>query len=754
MGVLKSILKRYLGMEGLDTAENDRVLHFGLALAVLAVLLRFVFWYYTRRDWEDSLITVLHSENFVRGLGLSHYHPGETPLHGFTSPLSVLIPLAGDVFRAGFGLSFIKLASAFAGGLAVLFALAIAIHPRIKLPGPLAAMAMGYLAIEHHQILWGMAGMETQIATTVLLASLYYTIAQRSCALGISLGLCMLARPDFAFWTIIAGFYLLLAAPCPGTAKIRRFAQAVGVALAVYLPWIVFTTLYYGSPIPNTIIAKSLGYRLWLQEPGLTWAKAAGHIAERITGSYEFDNIVQLLGPAFAGHGNHFQRLVHDGGLICDAMVLLAAIGGIAVCVRRQRAWYPVLAFVLVYGLYYIFAVACIFGWYVVPFAAMTLLLSIRGLQALSGVLRRSAAHVALGLAAFAYVGVFAAVLPKTFTTEKQIQEIVENQVRKRVGLHLGEVMNEDQAVGCEPLGYMAYYSRRTVYDWPGLDNRHVVAYSKNHPEGRSLMAMLEYFRPDFIMLRDFMYARYHYHRWLDEDYRVMASFEAPWDAAEKIFGVDQNGDLSFLVLAKHTTGAVGPGIAPDHPRAHNSRGVRLANQDRLDEAIEELQAAVRVAPRFASAHNNLGKALARKGRAGDAAAAFEEAIRLDPTLAAPYYNLGNLLAASGKVREATAHYLESVRLDPSNRDAYVNLGVAMAIAHRYEKAVRYYQKALDIDPQCLKAYNDLASVYVALRRFDEAVVCCNKALEIDPGNTEITVLRTRILSGADQGVL
>jgi len=740
MRLIKNILRRYLGVEGLDTTENDRVLYFALALAVLAVILRFVFWHYTQRDWEDSLITVLHSENFVRGLGMTHYHPGEPPLHGFTSPLSVLVPLVGDVFRAGYGLSFIKLVSAFAGGLAVLFVLAIAIHPQIKLPGPLTVMAMGYVACEHHQILWGMAGMETQLVTMILLASLYYTIAQRPYALGISLGLCMLARPDFALWTIIAGLYVLTVNP-------KQFVKTAATALGVYLPWIVFTTLYYGSPVPNTIVAKSLGYSLWLTEPGLTWTGIVDNLAERLTGSYAFDNIVQPLGPSFAGHGNHFKPLLQDKGLICDVMVVLAIIGGVSVCVRRQRAFYPILAFVLVYGAYYVFAVAFVFGWYVVPFAAITLLLSVRGLQVLY-VFRASVANFLLAIVAIAYIGLFAALLPKTFTTEKQIQDIIENQVRKRVGLYLGEVMNERQVVGCEPLGYTAYYSRRTVYDWPGLDSRQVVAYSKSHPEGRSLMAMLEHFRPDFILLRAYKYARSHQQYWLDEEYRIIASFEAPWDATQKIFGIDQNPDLAFLVLAKNETEVSGPGIAPDHARVHNGLGVRLTNQGRLDEAIVELRAAVRAAPQFALAHNNLGNALAHKGQIDEAAAAFQEALRLDPNIAAAHYNLGNILAASGKLEEATAHFLESVRLDPSNRDAYLNLGVAMAVSRRYEEALRYYNQAIEIDPKCLKAYNDLANIYVTLNRLDEAIACCDSALAIDPENGSIRTLRNNILSG------
>jgi len=48
--------------------------------------------------------------------------------------------------------------------------------------------------------------------------------------------------------------------------------MVVLVALAVYGPWLVITTLYYGSPIPNTILAKGMGYHLWWQRDDLNFA--------------------------------------------------------------------------------------------------------------------------------------------------------------------------------------------------------------------------------------------------------------------------------------------------------------------------------------------------------------------------------------------------------------------------------------------------------------------------------------------------
>mgnify|MGYP000927255692 FL=1 len=658
---MKECLGRWLRIDGLDAPENNTALRFGLFFAFLAVALRFLFWAYTGRTWEDALITVLHSENFVNGLGLTHYlGEGEPPLHGFTSPLSVLVPLIGDLLRVGFGLSFIKIISALAGGLTVLYAMAVAIHPKVKLPTPLAVMVMGYLAFEHHQILWGMAGMETQMATLVLLASLYFAVAERTVPLGITLGLCMLARPDFAFWTAIVGFCLLLFQP-------RKLAKVTLIALAVYLPWILFATWYYGSPLPNTILAKELGYPKWTTWPQFdrTPSYVFRMIWSAVTGSYGHYSVFQPLGPSFAGHGTSHHAIIHDRGMICNFMVLMAVTGAVSALRRRQWAYLPVLLFVSVYAVYYILSVACVFSWYLAPFTAMTLFLSARGIQAAGGLLLRPPRMRAAAWSLFtaAYLGIFAVLLPTTFSTEKTIQERVENQVRKQVGVFLGHVMEKNEVVGTEPLGYVGYYSRRIVYDWPGLCSRKVVAFSRSHPpEERSLVNMLDFFRPDFIVLRYCEYQNTAADTWIDEHYRIIRSFEVPFDRRDPLFH-NANVDTGFFVLARKTwhpdaTEYAGEriGIDPGHARALDSRGFRLMKQGNLVEAAAFIHRAMAADPGLPDAHNSLGLVLCAQSNTAGALAEFRRAVELDPDCALAHNNLGTLLAGQGDYENAVKH--------------------------------------------------------------------------------------------------
>ena len=714
-------VRRFSWVQGIEAPENALVVRAGLILAVIAVALRLFYWVYTGRSWEDAYISVLHSENLVSGLGMTHYlGEGEPPLHGFTSPLSVLVPLIGDLFKVGFGISFLKLVSALTAPLVVLSAMAIAIHPKVKLPAPLAVLVMGYLAFEHHQVMWGMAGMETQLVTLVLLGSFYLAVAEMPLALGVSLGFCMLARPDFAFWTVIVGLYVLLHYP-------RRLPIVVGAAFAVYMPWIIFATWYYGSPIPNTVVAKSLGYPLWTTWPDFDRSPAGvlREIWNRTTGSYLTGAVFQPLGPSYAGKGVGYHVVFNDHGLVSDFMTLMALTGAVDALRKRQWVWFPAILFTAVYAGYYVFGVAIVFGWYLTPFVAMVLLLSARGIQAVSALMPAPRARLVVQTAvAGAYLACLAMVLPKTFSADKAMQERVENPVRKEIGLFLGDIMEKNETVGTEPLGYLGYFSRRIVYDYPGLCSRKVVEYNRTHPrEERHLWGMLKALRPDFMVLRYAEYVTTAPDTWMDDDYRIIASFEAiPYD--EKDFLFTANWEHGFLVFAKKSWHPEAKeykghalGINPRHSRALDCVGNRLLQQRKFWDARDCFRKAIAANPQNAMAHNNLGLALIRLDDAAGALAELGEAVRLDPDFTKAHNSLGVLLMQTGDLSGAANHFREAIRSNPEAAYAYVNLADLLSQRGNLAEARRCYASALRIEPNNTAAAQGIRKIDAASGR-------------------------------------
>ncbi len=515
---------------------------------IAAFLLRLFFWVYTHRTWEDALITVLHSENFYRGLGLTHFNIDDPkPLHGFTSPISVLVPLLADRFHVGWGLPFLKLLSLFAGPVTVWFGYRMVRRFLAPLNRAAAVLGAGYLAIEHHQILWGMAGMETQLATAILLAAIYFLLSEDLKASAILSGLCLLARPDFVLWVGVAA-----TATAVGSIRRRDFkplATFAALVALIYGPWLIFTTLYYGSPIPNTVVAKRLGYPgLWENAPsfGALLKPAAQALHSEVFAPLE---------PVFGGNGTGFIRLMRGHWLeeLCLAVI---AFGFVAYVVRRRGGLWPVYVFAALDAVFFVFWAPVIFEWYVAPLCAVAALLLGKGVADITALFPGRFRAISSWLLALAYLASFAAVLPTTFRAERNIQELVENRVRKAIGIYLSQTPPWT-TIGGEPLGYIGYYSRRTYYDYPGLCSRKVVRWLQAHKYPRDAdkePQLWDYLRPDYLVLRRGEYAGFVTQpdgAFLLNDYRLEREFSVPPEDQKKLFHPEKNVDLDFLLLRK-----------------------------------------------------------------------------------------------------------------------------------------------------------------------------------------------------------
>ena len=514
-----------------------------IGIALLAVAVRLFFWYYTQRTWEDALITLQHAENAARGLGLTH-DPGAPPVHGFTSALSVLIPLLGEWIHHGLGLPLLKLVSAICGGISVW--LAMRICQRLGILFPITVLVGGYVAIEHQQILFGMAGMETQVAVAALLFSIYSLFDFRPLWIGVSLGLCALARPDFGFWVLVV--LALVGWRCW---KLRAFQPLETIGLALLLicgPWLAFTTWYYGSPLPETILAKAWGF-------GDHWyaGLSVGGFVWRLWSRLQYT--FAILGPAYGGNGTGYASFPFDPhGLISLAVLAFSLIGVAAALRSKNLPSVAIALFVLVYSFYYLFLVGVVALWYCIPLAAITVLAGGIGLDAaMESLLAVKSRPIVASAVAIVYLASFAVIMPETFRGERNVQQFVEEGVRKQVGLYLANVSRPDQTIGCEPLGYIGYYSRRTMFAYPGMCNRQLVKFLREHPRQRNLLDMLDYFRPDYIALRPMEYkvALGRGDTWLVSDYERVATFWATPDERSQLLFPRDNLDTEFYVLKR-----------------------------------------------------------------------------------------------------------------------------------------------------------------------------------------------------------
>jgi tetratricopeptide (TPR) repeat protein len=138
---------------------------------------------------------------------------------------------------------------------------------------------------------------------------------------------------------------------------------------------------------------------------------------------------------------------------------------------------------------------------------------------------------------------------------------------------------------------------------------------------------------------------------------------------------------------------------------AYQNLGTELAAQNRLDEAIDAYEGALRARPDYAAARNNLLLAhikradadAERPGRLGEAIAHYEAVLRIEPDHFRAHYNAGTLLMdIPARQPEALRHLESAVRIQPDSVEARVNLGVLLAdVPSRSREAIEHLEFAL-----------------------------------------------------------
>jgi tetratricopeptide (TPR) repeat protein/RNA polymerase subunit RPABC4/transcription elongation factor Spt4 len=119
------------------------------------------------------------------------------------------------------------------------------------------------------------------------------------------------------------------------------------------------------------------------------------------------------------------------------------------------------------------------------------------------------------------------------------------------------------------------------------------------------------------------------------------------------------------------------------------SKGAALTILGRYDEALECIDAALKINPENEVAWVNRGTALSRLGRHREALKSFNEAIKKNPSYEVAWNNKGNTLARLKRYDEALKSYDMAIEIDEMYREAWVNKGYILAKMGRYEDAAR-----------------------------------------------------------------
>jgi len=160
--------------------------------------------------------------------------------------------------------------------------------------------------------------------------------------------------------------------------------------------------------------------------------------------------------------------------------------------------------------------------------------------------------------------------------------------------------------------------------------------------------------------------------------------------------------------------------------------GRQLLEQDDLESALVEFQAAVELDPQLAVAHSNMGVIYQRMGEYEQAIKCFANALRNDPFSFRDTLSLARLYHFTKRLHDAVEAYLHACDLKPEDYDAQLNLGVCYQELGQTQQAVEQFQKAIELDSTRPDGFVNVGVAYDSQGKYYEAIQAYKEALERD----------------------
>ena len=322
-------------VKGKNKSIKNRTLVLALLLVCLALTARLL---PGPRTIDDSYITFRYARNLLAGEGFV-YNPGQQVM-GTTTPLYTCLMSLLGAFSGGTQAPFPWLAlivNSLADSLTCLLLWQFGKKLHAEWAGYVSAMLW---ALAPFSVTFAIGGLETSLYVFLLTASVYALIEKRRFLTALFAALALLTRPDA----------LILLGPL----GLERLWQAwkkkeklrVDEVLAFGLPvlaWGVFATLYFGSPIPQSVQAKVGAYHLEAHEGAV--------------------RLVQHFATVF-----HQHLYLGQVGILLGVLFLPTFyIFGARQAYKQEKALLAFLLYPLLYFLVFAIANPLIFRWYLTP---------------------------------------------------------------------------------------------------------------------------------------------------------------------------------------------------------------------------------------------------------------------------------------------------------------------------------------------------------------------------------------------------
>jgi len=444
-----------------------------LIAAGIAVRLAFLVW--ARGTMvDDAYITLRYSHNLVVGKGFV-YNEGQHVL-GTTAPLyalwvAMLLRVAPAV-EPGYLIGTTNIFFFAAAGLTLIGICAeLGIRARIFV---LMLFAL-FLRFVDNAIL----GLETPMFLLGMTGSLWLLRRRRIWALSLLLGLLPFIRPEGLFW--IAAVLIVVA-----FLRLRPRALHFVPGIGVLLVWTIFLIVYYGSPIPQSIAAKSG----WVVPHYNTFGAA------RIGSAFAALSLLDVPGPL-----RHETAMRLLGAVVLFLSLAFFIVGTLRLYRRKSILFVFPVFFVLCLASYLIGKGRVDFSWYGIPTGFAYLVATSAGLEsAASAVMSETirerlfrflvpgVAVVLLVVSVYGWGRGRIPYLRSLRTSYEKAGEYLERNARRNARVLTAEI------------GMIGFTADRFMLDMGGIVSPEVMRYCAANGWRTTKCDLLREFEPDYVV--------------------------------------------------------------------------------------------------------------------------------------------------------------------------------------------------------------------------------------------------------------
>jgi tetratricopeptide (TPR) repeat protein len=177
-----------------------------------------------------------------------------------------------------------------------------------------------------------------------------------------------------------------------------------------------------------------------------------------------------------------------------------------------------------------------------------------------------------------------------------------------------------------------------------------------------------------------------------------------------------------------------------DYPDARFGLGTELILEGRVEEGIGNLRQFIQAQPSNLNrtpARILLAQALANQGKLQEAVDGFRTVLKDVPTHDGVRSNLADVLTALGQHEQALTEYRALLVRQPNSSAIETRLARSLAKTGRLNEAIEHFRHARDLDPQSGAINRYLAEMYLRINDGGQAEAHAREALRIDPNDGE-----------------